>query len=119
MLQGVFRSRRWQVRQTFGLLDFRCKKLVLRFSGACVSCGMVFDFFTSSLQQNQRTKMMWFVRIGLWRLSAFAHVWIWRLCDTFNGSARQHLYHGAMTGCENVAASLISSMARVVSCGVI
>ena len=64
-----------------------------------------FDFFTSSLQQNQRTKMMWFVRIGLWRHSAFAHVRIRRLCDTFNGSARQHLHHGAMTGCNNAAAS--------------
>ena len=53
MLQGAFRSRRWQVRQTFGLLDFRCKKLVLRFSGACVSCGMV---LISSHQVCNRTK---------------------------------------------------------------
>ena len=49
-----------------------------------------FDFFTSSLQHNQITKRMSLVRIGLWRHSAFAHVRIRRLCDTFNGSARQH-----------------------------
>ena len=62
-----------------------------------------FDFFTSSRQQNQITKRMSLVRIGLWGHSAFAHVRIRRLCDTF-GSARQHLHHGAMTGCNNAAA---------------
>ena len=85
MLQGAFRFvRRWAFRSPM-------EEHVLRFSGACVSRCMRFDFFTSSLQHNQITKRMSLVRIGLWRHSAFAHVRIRRLCDTFNGSARQHL----------------------------